>query len=111
MAENGRLLLLISCTGSAQSRSFEKMAAAESWGGVLTGGDRTEDVPGIRFAEGIFELLGVQPMIGRTFQSDDFKPGTRRTLVLGHSLWQRRFVCGRRTTSGQDREGCGELMG
>jgi len=75
----------------AQSRSFENMAAAEFWGGILTSGDRPEDISGIRFGEGMFQLLGVQPLLGRTFQADDFKPGNPRVLVLGHALWQRRF--------------------
>src|SRR6266446_6163999 len=75
----------------AQSQSFEAMAAAEIWGGTLTGGDRPEAVSGIRFGEGMFQLLGVEPTVGRTFQADDFKSGNDHILVLGHSLWQRRF--------------------
>jgi predicted permease len=74
-----------------QSQSFEKMAAAELWGGILTGGDRPEDIPGIRFGDGMFQLLGVQPLLGRTFQADDFEPGKGHVVVLGHALWQRRF--------------------
>ena len=75
----------------AQGQSFETMAAAEAWGGTLTGDDRSEAVFGIRFGEGMFDLLGVQPLVGRTFQADDFKPGNHRVLVLGYPLWKRRF--------------------
>src|SRR5437899_23007 len=74
----------------AQSQSFERLAAAEAWGGTLTSGDEPETIPGIRFGEGMFETLGVQPLVGRTFQADDFKSGNQ-VLVLGYSLWQRRF--------------------
>jgi len=73
----------------AESRSFDGMAAAEIWGGILSG-ERAEAVSGIRFGEGMFELLGVPPLLGRTFQADDFN-GENRVLVLGNSLWQRRF--------------------
>ncbi len=75
----------------AQGKSFETMAAAEAWGGTLTGDDRPEAVFGIRFGEEMFKVLGVQPLVGRTFQADDFKPGNDRVLVLGYPLWQRRF--------------------
>ena len=87
----------------AQSRSFERMAAAEAWGGTLTGGDRPEAIPGIRLGEGMFQILGVEPLVGRTFQAEDFKPGNDRVLVLGYPVWQRRFggdpnVAGRAVT-------------
>src|SRR2546425_6696947 len=75
----------------AQSRSFERMAAAEAWGGTLPGGDRPEAILGIRFGEGMFQILGVEPLVGRTFQAGDFKPGNDRVLVLGYPVWQRRF--------------------
>src|SRR5579859_6139797 len=42
-----------------QSRSFERMACAEAWGGTLTGGDRPEAIAGIRMGEGLMELFGV----------------------------------------------------
>ncbi len=75
----------------AQNQSFEAMAAAEAWGGTLAGGDRPEAVFGIRFGQGMFEILGVPPLTGRTFQPADFKPGNNHVLVLGYALWQRRF--------------------
>ena len=64
----------------AQNQSFERMAAAEAWGGTLTGGERPEAIAGIRMGDGLFELLGVQPILGRTFQADDFQPGHERVL-------------------------------
>jgi putative ABC transport system permease protein len=75
----------------AQNHSFEMMAAAEAWGATLTGTERAEALSGIRFSEGMFELLGVAPLLGRTFQSQDFKPDAAHVLVLGYGLWQRRF--------------------
>jgi predicted permease len=74
-----------------QSLSFERMAAAEAWGGTLTGGERPEAIAGIRMGEGLMELLGVAPLLGRTFQADDYLPGNEHVLVLSHRLWQRRF--------------------
>jgi predicted permease len=39
-----------------------------------------------------FALLGVQPILGRTFLPDeDLKPGGNPVLILGEKLWRRRF--------------------
>ncbi|MDQ3651383.1 MAG: ABC transporter permease, partial [Acidobacteriota bacterium] len=75
----------------AQNKSFERMAAAESWGGTLTGDDRPEALAGLRMGDGLFSLLGVQPLLGRTFAPEDYQPGKERVVVLKHGLWQRRF--------------------
>jgi putative ABC transport system permease protein len=74
-----------------QSQSFEGMAAAEAWSGTLTGANQPETIPALRLGDGLFDLLGVQPLLGRTFRSDDFQPGNNHVLVLSYALWQRRF--------------------
>jgi predicted permease len=75
----------------AQARSFESAAAAEGWGGSLTGGERPEQVIGLRLSDGMFQLLGVPAYRGRTFIGEDFLPGKENVLVLSYGLWQRRF--------------------
>jgi putative ABC transport system permease protein len=75
----------------ANGRSFAQMAAAESWGGALTGYDRPEMLSGLRMGEGLFALLGEQPLLGRTLQAEDYQPGKGHVIVLSHKLWQRAF--------------------
>ena len=41
--------------------------------------------------DGLFQLLGVSPLLGRTLQAEDFEPGKDHVLVLSHKLWQRAF--------------------
>ena len=36
-------------------------------------------------------MLGVQPMLGRTFGADEDQEGRYDVVVLGHDLWTRRF--------------------
>ncbi|HEV2664062.1 MAG TPA: hypothetical protein VG324_04085, partial [Blastocatellia bacterium] len=50
----------------SNSQSFAQMAAAEGWGGALTGGERPEAISGLRMGEGLFGILGEQPLLGRT---------------------------------------------
>ena len=75
----------------ANNRSFTQVAAAELWGGALTGGDKPEEITGLRMGPGMFELLGIQPALGRTLQNDDYSAGRDRVVVLSHKLWQRLF--------------------
>jgi predicted permease len=75
----------------ADSQSFAQMAAAEAWGGTLTNQERAESISGLRMGEGLFEMLGISPLLGRTLQTEDFQPGKDRVLVLSHKLWQRSF--------------------
>jgi predicted permease len=74
----------------ADSKSFERLSAAEAWSGTLTH-DRPEVVSGLRMGEDLFDLLGVPPLLGRALQAEDFRPGSGRVLVLSHKLWQRAF--------------------
>ncbi len=87
----------------ANSQSFEQMSVAEAWRGTLTNNDRPEIVAGLRMGDGMFDLLGIPPLMGRTFQPDDFQAGKDHVLVLSHKLWQRAFggevkVVGRQIT-------------
>jgi putative ABC transport system permease protein len=38
-----------------------------------------------------FDMLGVQPIIGRGFAAGDDGPGAAKTAVLDHATWQQRF--------------------
>ncbi|MBI3426659.1 MAG: ABC transporter permease [Acidobacteria bacterium] len=75
----------------AHGQSFAQMAAAEAWGGALTGNDRPEQLSGLRMGEGLFDMLGVPALLGRTLQAEDFQPGQEHVLLLSHKLWQRVF--------------------
>jgi putative ABC transport system permease protein len=38
-----------------------------------------------------FPILGVRPLLGRVLTAEDDRPNTRRTVVISHQLWQRKF--------------------
>ena len=38
-----------------------------------------------------FTILGVKPLLGRTFDAADDRRGAARTLILSHGFWQRQF--------------------
>src|SRR5438067_719795 len=47
----------------AQNHVFESIAAAELWGATYTGGERAEQLRGLRASASLFHLLGVKPML------------------------------------------------
>jgi predicted permease len=72
-------------------RAFEQMGAAQMWGGSLTGGDRPEQIPGVQVTANMMSVLGVAPVIGRTFTPEEEHAGNSNVLLLSYALWQGRF--------------------
>jgi predicted permease len=70
-------------------RSFSELEAAEAWSPTFTDGD-PEQVPGLHITPGLIGLLGATPILGRTFSTTNPLSPTRE-LLLGYSVWQRRF--------------------
>jgi predicted permease len=57
----------------------------------LSRDDRPERLAALRVTAGFFELLGVQPLLGREFRREDELPENNQVVILSHGLWQRRF--------------------
>ena len=60
-----------------------------SFTGAGVGG--AERVDGAEVSPNLFPLLGVRPIIGRTFLESEGVQGNERVVILGYGLWQRRF--------------------
>ena len=74
-----------------QTTVFQSIAAMTSRNFELTGAGAPEELEGRRVSVGFFDLLGVQPVVGRNFvQEEAHKVGTH-VVVLSYGLWQRRF--------------------
>ncbi len=57
----------------------------------LTGSGEPVEIQAERVTPNLFSLLGVQPLLGRTFVREEGHPGSARVVVLGHSLWTSRY--------------------
>ena len=77
----------------AQNRVFEDVASyyTGSSSFTLTSSGEPERLRGASVSQGTFELLRVAPVLGRTFTAEEDKPNQDAVVVLGNSLWQRRF--------------------
>lgn len=72
---------------------FTGLAAYSIWQFKLGGGtDQVEQVWGETVSGNYFDVLGVSAFRGRTFiAEEDAVPNRNPVVVIGHSLWQRRF--------------------
>ena len=77
----------------ASSHSYVEIAAYA--GGVediaLSGIGQPEVLKGARVSSNYLQLLGVNPQLGRSFFSDEDKPGAPAVAMLSADLWRRRF--------------------
>jgi putative ABC transport system permease protein len=74
-----------------QNQVFEGMAAIADESFNLTGTGEPERIVGRRVSANLFDLLGVEPRLGRAFLPEEDKVGAGRVVIMSHGLWQRRF--------------------
>ncbi|MCP3100483.1 ABC transporter permease [Myxococcus sp. K15C18031901] len=58
---------------------------------TLTGEGTAERLHTARATAGLFNLLGVRPILGHAWETDAEVPGRDGVIVLSHELWLRRF--------------------
>jgi len=79
-----------------QNHVFEGMALFDSAGrgynlSASGSGVEPEQVSGLRVSAGFFNVLGVQPFLGRTFLPEEELRGKDHEVILSYGLWQRRY--------------------
>jgi len=76
------------------NQAFEQVAAFYPDGGDNLGGGESEPQRIIRGSAtwNLFPLLGVKPILGRTFWAEDDKPGHGQVAVISYGLWRSFFA-------------------
>lgn len=74
-----------------QAQKLENVALFSADVGVVQGKEGSVSVvtPGV--TPNIFKLLGVQPLLGRTFTEDEGQPGGPQVVLLSEGLWRQAF--------------------
>ena len=78
-----------------QNESFADIAAYFAFYGVgdnkLTGAGEPERLTGVPVTQNFFALLGIQPVLGRYFSTDECKWNGPKVVMLSNGIWKRRF--------------------
>ena len=90
--EKGSISYLNFLDWQRDNQSFQAMAAYRNAGGfILTGAGEAENVNGEMLSADFFEILGVTPLMGRTFTADEDRLGANPTVMISEGLWKRKF--------------------
>jgi predicted permease len=73
------------------NHSFAAVAIYRPDSFSVTGTAESERVPAEMVSAGFFPLLGVQPVLGRTFLPAEDQLGASPVVMIGSGLWKRRF--------------------
>lgn len=74
-----------------QTKSYEHLAAYSGAGLNLTGEGEPQRLVGIKATAHYFDVMGVKPILGRTFLPEEDAPGKNHVVVLSYPFWQRVF--------------------
>jgi putative ABC transport system permease protein len=86
-----------------QSDSFERLGAFGFATFTLVGNGDPEQFAGGTLTPSLFPLLGIKPILGRSFAEGEDRPGSPKVVMISDALWKRRFgadpsLIGRRLT-------------
>jgi len=73
------------------NRRFDSMAIMQDGSSPLGGEGRPVQVGVLAATPGIFQVLRVQPMLGRAFTASEAQPGNEHVAVLLYDLWREQF--------------------
>ena len=74
-----------------QQRTFSQLGAAGFANFNLTGEGEPEQFGGGTLTPSLFPLLGIRPVLGRSFADGEDRPGSARVAMISEGLWKRRF--------------------
>src|SRR5271169_139415 len=75
----------------ARARLLDDLGVYAADQSAVRGEGAAERISSARVTDGIFRVLGVEPLLGRTFSREDDVPSGPKVVVLSEELWQRRY--------------------
>ena len=72
--------------------SFDDLAAY-AWDAInLTGDGPAQKVQDFQITANFFPMIGVHPLLGRTFLPEEEEPGRNQEIILSYGLWEQRYA-------------------
>ncbi|HEX5603761.1 MAG TPA: ABC transporter permease [Pyrinomonadaceae bacterium] len=75
----------------SRNQIFDQLGALFDTSMNLTGVGEPQRIQSCVVTTNFFQVLGVQPMLGRSFVPESETPGSPFTVIISHDLWQRLF--------------------
>lgn len=76
----------------ARAKSLEMISTYQRTSLTLTGGGEPEQISAAAVSSNFLDLFSVHPILGRAFLAGDEQEKNGNVVLLGYSLWQRRFA-------------------
>lgn len=71
--------------------AFEEVAQYQYWGHTVGEPGNTQRVQSLRVTPSLLPMLGVQPILGRTFFEEEMDPDNEQKVLLSYGFWQERY--------------------
>ena len=80
-------------TYAANTQVFESLGVwvPSAAGVTITGNGEPEEVTALTASRGFFTTLGVAPVVGRWFSSEEDAPGSPDTALIGNVYWRQKY--------------------
>ncbi|HEX4165840.1 MAG TPA: ABC transporter permease, partial [Bryobacteraceae bacterium] len=89
--DNGSISYLNFLDWQRMNHTFSALAAYRSDAFNLAGEGEPEHLSGAMVSAGFFEMIGVHPVLGRTFNKEEDRRGADPVAMISESLWRRKF--------------------
>ena len=89
--QNGSISYPIFRDWRKDNSAFSSMALTRTYAFTLTGIGDAEQLDGDLVSSDFFPLLGIKPVIGRTFTAEEEPVGAAPVALISEGLWQRKF--------------------
>ena len=74
-----------------EATSFEGIAAYDWTFNFLIRNEGSQSIEGMAVTEDYLPVMGLRPVLGRSFEKSDIGPGPVRAILLGYEFWKRTF--------------------
>jgi putative ABC transport system permease protein len=74
-----------------QNTTFESITTFTSWMPLISGTGEPARVSAALVGDDFFNVMGTQPLLGRTFLHEEQQDGKDQVVVLSYELWQRQL--------------------
>ena len=75
-----------------EQHTFNDLAGSSSGTIYVSGDEKAERFTGAWITANLFDVVGVRPLLGRTFRAGEDTPAGEKVAILSYSMWQQRYA-------------------